>query len=56
MGLLSIGIIAASFSARGLARRLGRLAPDATWALLLPLLAPSRDSAHAGPGDEDKGH
>jgi EmrB/QacA subfamily drug resistance transporter len=61
MAPLSIGIIAASFSARGLAERLGRrlvalglivmgagtlgyltvilLAPDATWALLLPLLA-----------------
>ena len=61
MAPLSIGIIAASFSARGLTGRLGRrlvalgltmmgagtlgylavilLAPDATWALLLPLLA-----------------
>jgi EmrB/QacA subfamily drug resistance transporter len=61
MAPLSIGIIAASFSARGLVERLGRrlvalglivmgagtlgylavilLAPDATWALLLPLLA-----------------
>jgi MFS family permease len=60
MAPLSIGIIAASFSARGLVERLGRrlvalglivmgtgtigylavilLAPDATWALLLPLL------------------
>jgi Na+/melibiose symporter-like transporter len=61
MAPLSVGIIAASFSARGLVERLGRrlvalglsvmgtgtasylavilLAPGATWALLLPLLA-----------------
>jgi EmrB/QacA subfamily drug resistance transporter len=61
MAPLSVGIIAASFSARGFIERLGRrlvaiglivmgtgtvgylvvvlLAPDATWALLVPLLA-----------------